>query len=82
MTRLFLFLSLLISSSVQATLVYEMSGGILTRITGVEVNSALYDVTFQNCLCFSCRFRKVDLTPRGILTHLKLQRFLLILARF
>jgi len=48
MTRLFLFLCLLISSSVQASLVYEMTNGILTKITEVDVNGVLYDVTFRN----------------------------------
>lgn len=48
MSRLFLLLSLFVSSYAQAVPVYEVAGGKLTGISEVEVGGVLYDVTFQN----------------------------------
>lgn len=48
MVRLCLFLSLLISSSVQAVVIYEANGGKLTAIQNVDIGGNLYNVEFLN----------------------------------
>ncbi|MDH5446466.1 MAG: PEP-CTERM sorting domain-containing protein [Gammaproteobacteria bacterium] len=48
MARFFVFMALLFSASASAAPIYEMTNGILTRITDVEVNGMFYDVSFQN----------------------------------
>ncbi|MDH5181279.1 MAG: PEP-CTERM sorting domain-containing protein [Gammaproteobacteria bacterium] len=48
MARYLVFLFLLVSSSVNAVSVYEMTNGQLTAITEVDVNGVLYDVRFAN----------------------------------
>ena len=48
MARVLLFLALLVSAPAKAATVYEMTDGQLTRITEVEVNGVLYDVSFQD----------------------------------
>lgn len=48
MARLFLFLSLFVSSYAQAVVVYDMTAGSLTSIRNVDYGGTVYNVEFMN----------------------------------